>query len=208
MPNLRGVDLSGRTFGKWTVLARNYGTSWECICECGNKSNVPSYKLVNGGSRSCGCVSGNGSRRHGMEQTSLYNTWAQMLARCNNPKSTSYKHYGAKGIKVCERWNDFRNFYADMGDKPEGKTLDRKDRTKGYEPGNVIWASWEQQNRNKPNTKMLMWKGEWLPMAQIAEMNGIPRKKFENRIRAGMSVEDAAKNIRYNQWNTPTKAVS
>lgn len=210
MPKFR--DITGEKFGRWMVLAyeeTKYADHfWKCKCDCGTVKIVQGSTIKNGRSKSCGCLSRERVTKHGMEGTRIYNTWAQMLARCNNLKSTSYKHYGAKGIKVCERWHDFVNFYADMGDKPEGQTLDRIDNSKGYEPGNVRWATWKQQNRNKPITKRLVWNGELLPMARIAELAGVPRKKFENRIRQGMPVEDAVKNIRYNRWNTPAKAVS
>ena len=172
MPRQKGqpwkIDISGQTFGRWTVLERAYGATWRCRCECGTERVVTGSSLKLGTSPSCGCLSRNRVTKHGMEGTVIYNTWAQMLARCNNPKSISYKYYGAKGIKVCERWNDFRNFYADMGDKPEGKSLNRLDSSKGYEPGNVEWADWKRQNRHKPTVKMLFWQGQLRPMAEIA----------------------------------------
>ena len=90
--------------------------------------------------------------KHGMEGTPIYCCWFRMLARCENPKDPGYKWYGGRGIKVCERWHDFRNFYADVGDRPDGLTLDRwPDNDGGYGPGNWRWASWqEQQNNRRP----------------------------------------------------------
>lgn len=80
----------------------------------------------------------------------LYRTWGGMHSRCNNSKSTSYKYYGAKGVAVCKRWNDFRNFVEDMGERPEGMTLDRyPDKNGDYEPSNVRWATYKQQRENQ-----------------------------------------------------------
>lgn len=211
MPRTKGqpwkIDIAGQKFGRWTVVSRAHGASWDCVCDCGTRRVVTGSSLKLGTSPSCGCLSRERSTKHGMERTQIYNTWAQMLARCNNPKSTSYPRYGAKGIKVCVRWHDFRSFYADMGDKAEGQTLDRIDGSKGYEPGNVRWANKKEQARNRTSTKFLMWEGKPTPMAEVAERAGIKRKVLENRIRLGMSVEDAVKKIRYTRWNTPTKAV-
>lgn len=72
-----------------------------------------------------------------------------MMMRCNNPKGWGYAEYGAKGIKVCDRWHDFRSFLYDMGERPPGRSIDRIDGTKGYEPGNCRWATRAQQNANR-----------------------------------------------------------
>lgn len=86
---------------------------------------------------------------HGMSKTSTYRTWASFRGRCNNPKDPAYKNYGDRGIKVCERWNKFENFYEDMGDRPEGLTLERINNDGNYELGNCEWATWKKQARNK-----------------------------------------------------------
>jgi hypothetical protein len=87
--------------------------------------------------------------QHGMKRTPVYRAWTNMLERCTNPKNPQWDRYGGRGITVCERWRDFRNFYADMGDRPDGLTLDRwPDNDRGYEPGNVRWATRKQQQRN------------------------------------------------------------
>lgn len=80
-----------------------------------------------------------------------YRTWDGMKQRCLNPKATGYARYGGAGITVCDRWLEFANFLADMGERPEGTTLDRIDSSKGYEPGNCRWATRAEQNRNRPN---------------------------------------------------------
>lgn len=90
--------------------------------------------------------------RHGHAQhgkVSLeYRVWSAMIQRCSNPNDKKYRHYGGRGIQVCERWHDFRNFIADMGTKTPGLTLERKNNDKGYEPGNCVWATYKEQANN------------------------------------------------------------
>jgi hypothetical protein len=75
-----------------------------------------------------------------------------MKQRCNNPNSTHYKYYGGLGITVCERWRYFKNFLHDLGERPEGKELSRKDETKGYEPGNVVWETHLENARRRDSS--------------------------------------------------------
>ena len=89
---------------------------------------------------------------HGMSKTPIYRIWNQMIQRCENPKCKDYKNYGGRGIKVCEHWHDFRNFYADIGKQPKGKWIDRwPDNNGNYEPRNVRWATPKQNNNNRRN---------------------------------------------------------
>jgi GrpB-like predicted nucleotidyltransferase (UPF0157 family) len=89
------------------------------------------------------------TQKHGMSNTPTYRSWANMLHRCQNPRVPSYRHYGAKGITVCKRWLLFKNFLADMGVRPKGRTLDRIKNHLGYKPSNCRWATHRQQINNR-----------------------------------------------------------
>lgn len=117
----------------------------EAKCECGTVLRIRKDSPA----KSCGCLQREVATKHGMENTRTYHSWEAMKRRCLNPRSDSYKKYGARGIKVCERWMDFQNFFKDMGERPLHTTLDRKNSNGHYEPDNCRWADIYTQNRNR-----------------------------------------------------------
>jgi hypothetical protein len=115
-----------------------------------------------------------------------------MKRRCNNPKSENFALYGGRGIKVCERWLEFENFFADMGEMPRGLTLDRVRSEGNYEPGNCRWADWDVQENNRRNNRRVVIKGTNLTVAQASRQLGISQSTISNRAkRLGISYQEA-----------------
>jgi len=145
------VNRAGQRFGKLLVLEeagrdRLKKVLWRCRCDCGNELSVTSGALVTGNTTSCGCLIPN--FKHGGTGKGSYNTWRAMIRRCTVLTDKDYAKYGGKGVKVCERWYDYANFVADMGEPNGDETLDRIDTYGNYEASNCRWAGVKTQNRN------------------------------------------------------------
>lgn len=151
MPKL--LDLTGHKYGLLTPLEYKGGSYWLCRCDCGETALVTAGRMRSGNTTSCGChkrsVLGLSTTKHGKTGTRVHRIWKGMRNRCNNEATPRYKDYGGRGIRVCARWDSFENFYADMGDPPEGLTLDREDNDGDYEPSNCRWATQAEQQANK-----------------------------------------------------------
>jgi len=148
------IDLTGRVFGKLFVLSfselRDKKARWWCRCECGNTSEVVSQSLRIGATRSCGCYQRTWKKTHGMSYTRTYGSWSAMRDRCTKPNARGYKHYGGRGITICDEWRrSFEAFYRDVGPRPEGKSIDRIDNDGNYEPANCKWSTPSEQNYNR-----------------------------------------------------------
>lgn len=152
-------NLTGKRFNRLLVLDRaesdRHGkTRWKVKCDCGNVKIVDRGSLLSGKTKSCGCLKREKTIQrnttHGKSKTREHNAWSEMKDRCLNPNEKAYRHYGGRGITVCDRWKDsFENFLEDMGLCPLGLTLERVDNDKGYSPGNCKWATWKEQAQNR-----------------------------------------------------------
>jgi len=134
-----------------------------------------------------------GNIKHGGSSTLTYARWKSMMQRCNNTKATNFKYYGAMGIKVCERWNDFAFFLADMGEcTDKALTLDRRDNALGYQPGNCRWATRAEQNKNRPShAVVLTHDGQSHSVTAWAALVGISSNTISHRLYLGWSAEKA-----------------
>jgi hypothetical protein len=150
----RVTEMVGRRFGRRVVLAHAYtdkNSYWLVHCDCGTEqiACLPNLKK----SASCGCIHAYVVETHGHSKngksSKIYCVWDAMRQRCFNPNTKGFKHYGGKGITVCDRWLVFKNFLADMGEAPAGLSLDRIDNNGNYEPSNCRWATRLVQNQNK-----------------------------------------------------------
>lgn len=159
MPRI--IELKGLSFGRLTVLSkypkleRGGGTRWVCQCSCGNIVTKNGRSLRDGATKSCGCLKRLMPEKVATE-SGAYRSWRAMLARCYSKNTKSYLRYGGRGIRVCKRWrygedqrHPFFCFLADMGERPENMTLDRKKNHMNYTPANCRWATATQQARNR-----------------------------------------------------------
>ena len=165
-------------------------------CECGWLGKKRVKDVNRGAVRSCGCLRrelvGLRSVTHGHAKnratTPTLKVWNAMRARCRDQNGKRWEQYGGRGITVCERWEDFDNFLLDMGERPKGKTIERKDNDKGYSPDNCVWASHIEQIYNRTVTLHHEWQGRTWTTKELSEAGGVPPKHILNRLRMGWPV--------------------
>lgn len=196
---------SGQTYGKWTVLATpdgddSYGRMRViCQCMCGTVTNLPAkYVAKCGPGEGCvKCKDSPGLLRHGHTRHRIispeWRAWSEMKRRCENPNCYGWRWYGALGIKVCERWQVFENFLADMGPHPgKGYSLDRfPNKTGNYEPGNCRWATRAMQHTNMTSNRLLTLHDETHPLSVWARKTGMSADAIRSRLNRGWSDEKA-----------------
>lgn len=158
------IDLTGQKFGRLTVSEEhfNHGRTkrrWFCVCECGRTTSVFQFSLKRGITKSCGClrdemrpaIAAKTFTTHGMSKTPEFVAWCSIVQRCTNPRARVYKHYGGRGIKICDKWaSSFDAFFNDVGPRPSSEhSIDRINVDGDYEPNNVRWATRNQQAQNQ-----------------------------------------------------------
>ncbi len=197
------VDLTGQKFGKLTVVSvASLGsgpTKFWCRCSCGNTKAVIGQNLRRGFSKSCGCTY-KGRPSHRKTHSREYRAWTGMIQRCYNPNATNFEHYGGRGITVCKRWLDgtkdksgFTCFFEDMGPKPDGLSLDRKNNNLGYRPSNCRWATDKTQNGNRRGCVYVAFENARMTVAELARTTGVRYTTVLGRLKNGMSVQAAIK---------------
>ena len=195
----KSKDLSGQKFGRLTALYKlnNYhkrATYWLCVCDCGNLREVQGGTLINGRSRSCGCLVKDTNSTHGKTNTRLYHTWNNIKARCYNHKNKRYENYGARGIVMCDEWKkDFQVFYdwATNSGYKDNLQIDRIDVNGNYEPNNCRWVDVKTQQRNKSNNKLYTLNGETKCLSEWCEILNLKYWTVRMRLYRGWSVERA-----------------
>ena len=191
---MRMIDITGQRFGRLLVLERvglskSRSARWLCRCDCGTEKTITSHSLRICGTKSCGCIQREIAHKmftkHGMNRTPTYRVWEGIIQRCTNPKSPVYGYYGERGIRVCEPWLRFENFFADMGNKPSKLSIDRIDPNGNYEPGNCRWATRHDQARNRCNTHLYELNGQRKILTDWAAEFGVNRFTVAGRLRRG-----------------------
>lgn len=199
-------DLTHKKFDRWRVISRAENTpqgqaQWLCRCKCGNKKVIKSILLRRGISKSCGCLRSEllvkRNTRHGHnpagKPSPTYVAWFHMVQRCTNKNDKDYEDYGGRGIAICEKWLDFKNFLADMGERPAGRriSIGRKRNDEGYCSDNCRWETDSQQSRNRRNNRLITHNGETRCIADWADIVGVPATVIYTRLSQGWGEEKA-----------------
>lgn len=197
------IEYLGKEHGRLTpyrIFFNHTGRTYvECRYRCGRKGiEVRLSHLLSGNTKSCKCLVSEGAKKrnttHGMSKTPTWHSWQGMMTRCYNANVIEYPDYGGRGIIVCDRWREsFENFLADMGIRPDDKTLDRfPDKNGDYTPENCRWATQKEQGRNQRSNWLITFNGRTQCLSAWAEEVGISQESISRRIRhKGMTIEEA-----------------
>ncbi len=163
------------------------------MCDCGHVTIIEKRKARNFKCPACTPP----KPELNLSQTSSYNVWGGMMRRCFNPKDKKFPIYGGRGITVCEKWQAFQGFYEDMGERPEGMSLDRINNDGDYEPTNCRWATPTEQAQNRSNNVNITIGGETYCLSEWSRRSGLSRHILQRRVRNGWSPEDILKPSSY-----------
>lgn len=200
------IDMTGRVFGRLTVTEFSHTKKtksgscamWEARCDCGTVKVYRGANLRNGSTSSCGCLNKERSAEaarlthttQGMTNTPTWKSWKSMHDRCLLASHKDYDRY--RHITICDRWlNNFEAFFADMGERPDGTTLERIDNEGHYSPDNCRWATHKEQARNRRNGAFVTHNGQSKTLAEWSEILGVRPSTLWRRLKRGMPAEKA-----------------
>lgn len=188
----RKINMVGRKYGRWTIISffdhrPKRMVRWLCKCDCGNEKVVEGAQIRRGASLSCGCIRSEmlsvRATKHGHTGSRTYICWMNMKARCYNKDNIGFMNYGGRGITVCKRWlASFENFIADMGEVPDGMSIDRRENDGNYEPDNCRWATKIIQQNNCSTNHIVTLQGITDTIANHARRMGLKYMTLFKRI--------------------------
>jgi hypothetical protein len=199
------IDLTGRRFGRLLVVrlatpeerANRKDVYWLCKCDCGNEKIISGHSLKRGLILSCSClqkeITSKRTKTHGESRTKFYKLWNGIIDRCENPTSSSYHNYGAKGITVCTEWHKYENFkeWALANGYKEGLSIDRIDNNKGYYPENCRWVTFQEQQNNKKDNHYITYNNKTMSLGDWARELKCERATIYARLQRGWTEEEA-----------------
>lgn len=191
------IDITGIAFGHWTVIEYAGSSAWKCICNsCSTIHFIKSQSLKEQKYGMCiGCWH-RSKQIHGhttyTTQSRAYKAWSGMLQRCGNPNGRGYYRYGGRGIRVCEEWKQFENFFRDMGNPPPGLSIGRINNDGNYEPSNCRWETRLEQGNNRGVCRFVTYEGHRMTVADFARLvDTLPSNIYKALARAKCPRDEA-----------------
>ena len=195
---VRQEKMEALRYGRLEIVSkaasRNGQVYMLCRCDCGKEKEIALSSLKRGLTQSCGCYrkeKGPSNQSHKQSHTRTYKVWLSMRQRCLNPNNPAYKNYGGRGIAITPEWDDFAQFLADMGDVPDGMSIERINNDGGYNPSNCRWATRTEQGRNTRKCRVITHNGQTKTLSEWASEYGINHQTLGKRLDSGWEVDHA-----------------
>lgn len=186
------VDYTNKRFGKLLLIKYVLNSKWECVCDCGYKFIIQIQSITGQKQRRCKYCFYKEKKTHGCSKLPEYQAWKHMMERCYDKNDKMYANYGGRGITICKRWHNPKNFILDMGSRPSNKySIDRINVNKSYSPSNCRWATKKEQMRNRTNNIYITYNGRTQILADWASECGLKAGCIKDRINSGWDIEKA-----------------